>query len=387
VVVNPDAPRIDLHATPVGYQQLHADRGMEFQCNRLLQWVGEVRQAAARIDSFEDWVAVFLDVADKARAVERRYEAAYYDRAAEFFMPTGDIRRAAARARFVTTMRQIYQLNPVQVPFKGAALPTYDVEPNARGDASTRATIVIVGGFDEYAEEIFPMVAAAADAGYRVVAFDGPGQGGALEDGGLPMTPAWEEPLAAILDHFGLSDVTLIGISLGGGLVIRAAAFEPRVRRVVSLDVLDDFLECLGRQAGPGATPVLRLLLACRARRLVNLIARGAAKRKPLAEWGLRQGMHVTGTKDAYGFFQTARLLNTHKISAQVTADVLLLAGADDHYVPVRQLRRQAQALTNARSVTTRMFTSADQAGNHCQIGNLGACIDEILAWIEAPMG
>jgi pimeloyl-ACP methyl ester carboxylesterase len=33
-----------------------------------------------------------------------------------------------------------------------------------------------------------------------------------------------------VLDAFNLDDVTLVGISLGGCLAIRATAFEPRVR-------------------------------------------------------------------------------------------------------------------------------------------------------------
>ena len=36
------------------------------------------------------------------------------------------------------------------------------------------------------------------------------------------------EPVAAILDHYGLDDVAAVGISLGGWLGIRAAAFEPK---------------------------------------------------------------------------------------------------------------------------------------------------------------
>ncbi len=65
--------------------------------------------------------------------------------------------------------------------------------------------------------------------------FEGPGQGGALEDAELKMIPEWEQPVKAVLDYFELNDVILMGISLGGGLVIRAAAFEPRVRYVIRL--------------------------------------------------------------------------------------------------------------------------------------------------------
>jgi cephalosporin-C deacetylase-like acetyl esterase len=59
--------------------------------------------------------------------------------------------------------------------------------------------------------------------------------------------------VAAVLDHYGLDDVTASGISLGGGLLIRAAAFETRIRRAVAWDILDDFIEVIGRQIAPGA--------------------------------------------------------------------------------------------------------------------------------------
>jgi pimeloyl-ACP methyl ester carboxylesterase len=227
------------------------------------------------------------------------------------------------------------------------------------------------------------MLAAMVDAGHRVVVFEGPGQGSALEEHGLPMIPEWERPVSAVLDHYQLTDVTVIGESLGGGFAIRAAAFEPRITRVVSMDILDDFFEVVSGQIGRGVTPVLRALITLRAKGIVNAVARRAIARKPVAAWGLQQGMHVTGTPTAYDFLRSITTFDTRRISKRVTADVLLLAGADDHYVPLRQLRRQAANLVNARSVTTRTFTAAEQASNHCQVGNIGAAVRLIQAWLE----
>ncbi|MEV0555113.1 alpha/beta fold hydrolase [Streptomyces sp. NPDC050597] len=385
--MNTEAYALDMGAgaQPVGYHVFHADPSINFQANRFLQWIGpsaaaEVRTATSRIENYADWTTAFLDLAATARSERRMLAAAVYDRAAEFFMTPGDPRRGPARSRFLHDMGRVYDLHPVHIPYQDGALPAYDLP--SRGAA--RGTVVLFGGFDEYVEENFPILLTCAQAGYRIIAFDGPGQGGALEDSGLPLTAAWERPVGAVLDHFDLDEVTLVGISLGGGLAIRAAAFEPRVRRVVAFDVLDDFLECLGRQVGPGATLALRLGLAARARGFVNLASRTAAARKPIAAWGLRQGMHVTATATPYDFFRAARTLTTRSVSARVTADVLLLAGDEDHYVPARQLHRQAKALTRARSVTTRTFSAAEQAGSHCQIGNIGAGLRTVLAWLQS---
>lgn len=301
------------------------------------------------------------------------------DQAAEFFMVASDPRRLATRARFRHAMRSIYDVARELVPFGSGSLPVYDLRP----DHQIGAPIVMFGGFDSYVEEFLPMIAGMVDAGRRVVVFEGPGQGSALEDFGLPMIPEWEQPVGSVLDHYGLDDVAAVGISLGGGLVIRAAAFEPRISRAVAFDILDDEFEVIARQIGRGVRIPLRALITARARRLVNAIADRAAARKPVSRWGLQQGMHITGTATPYDFLRSATAVNTRKISHLVRADVLLLAGADDHYVPLRQLGRQAATLTRARSVTTRVFTAVEQASNHCQLGNIGAAVRLMSVWLD----
>jgi pimeloyl-ACP methyl ester carboxylesterase len=378
-------PVLDLHGPASGYHDFHPDRSLNFQCNRWLEWIGpeaqdEIAAVVRDVGSYPEWIEAFLAVAARTRAEGRPVAAAYYDRAAEFFITPKDPRKAAARARFLETMRAQYGVQPDRVPYQGAWLPAYNLQP----EHSTLApTVVVFGGYDSYIEEFLPLLTAIAAAGHRVVAFEGPGQGSALEDAGLVLTHEWERPVAAVLDHYGLDDVTAVGISMGGGLVIRAAAFEPRIRRAVAWDIFDDEIDVLGRQIAPGAAPVIRALLALRARRIVNTLARVKAARSPVTQWGIWQGMHITGTTSPYDFFAAAWAVTTRSISSRVSADVLLIAGADDHYVPLRQLYRQARNLTNARSVTTRVFTAAEQASNHCQIGNVRVCLRTILAWVE----
>jgi pimeloyl-ACP methyl ester carboxylesterase len=382
--MDPSAPRLDCTGTTpaVGYRHFHDDLSLNFQCNRWVQWIGpsaieEVTELAARCNTYPEWIDGFLGLAEAARRADRQLASAYYHRAAEFFMRPDDPRRPAARHRFTQTMRTLYDVAPDEVPYGGSVLPAIDLHP----EAESAATIVVFGGFDSYIEEFLPMLATMVDAGHRVIAFEGPGQGAAL-DHGLPMIAEWERPVAAVLDHYRLDDVTVVGESLGGGLAIRATAFEPRISRVVSMDILDDEFEVIARQIGRGVTPVLRVLLALRAKGIVNAVARRAIARKPVAAWGLQQGMHITGTSTAYDFLRSTTGFNTRRVSQLVTADVLLLAGADDHYVPLKQLRRQAANLVRARSVTTRTFTAAEQAGNHCQVGNIGAAVRVIQGWL-----
>ena len=388
--MNTSAPRIDCTGAtpPIGFHHFHSDISINFQCNRWVQWIGpsaidEVAELAAHANTYPELIDGFLALAERAREADRAFAGAYYDRAAEFFMTAADPRRPAARARFLQAMRTAYGVTPDLIPFGSGSMPAYDLRP----ERQVGPTVVMFGGFDSYVEEFLPMIAGMVEAGRRIVVFEGPGQGSALEDFGLTMIPEWEKPVAAVLDHYGLDNVAAVGISLGGGLVIRAAAFEPRISQVVAFDILDDFFETIARQIGRGIRIPLRAMLNARARRLVNAIAGMAAARRPVSEWGLQQGIHVTGAATPYDFLRSTTAMSTRKISDRVRGDVLLLAGADDHYVPLSQLGRQAGNLTNARSVTTRVFTAAEQASNHCQLGNIGAASRLIDSWLDSAAG
>jgi len=94
---------------------------------------------------------------------------------------------------------------------------------------------VAVGGFDSFVEEFYGMWAFFAEAGYEVIAFEGPGQGAALRKHNLPFDHDWEKPTGAILDHFQIADATLVGVSMGGYWSLRAAAFEKRITRAGSI--------------------------------------------------------------------------------------------------------------------------------------------------------
>jgi hypothetical protein len=93
--------------------------------------------------------------------------------------------------------------------------------------------------------------------------------------------------------------------------------------------------------------------------------------------------MHMLGAQTPYEYVQKAGEYRTWDVSHMLQQDVLLLAGTEDFIVPLEQFYWQIEALKNVRSLTARMFTRAEQAQNHCQVGNLGLAIDVITNWIE----
>jgi len=84
---------------------------------------------------------------------------------------------------------------------------------------------------------------------------------------------------------------------------------------------------------------------------------------------------------------RAAQTFHTHDISDRVQQDVLLLAGANDHYVPLAQLWEQARDLSRARSIAARVFTAREQAQAHCQVGNLPLAISTISDWARRISG
>jgi hypothetical protein len=69
--------------------------------------------------------------------------------------------------------------------------------------------------------------------------------------------------------------------------------------------------------------------------------------------------------------------------SAQVAQDVLLMCGEHDGFQPPSLTCAQAKALTAARSVAVRMFTKAEHADQHCQIGNIGLACRLLTTWLR----
>ncbi len=376
-------------ALHTGYRQLVSDTSLNFQLNRWLSYSGtllpDMQSIAPKLTGYKAWIAAFLDLAGKALAEGRRLDAAYHTRCAEFFMLPGDPRRPACREHFITLIREAFGVTAaqtIQVPYSGVSLPGYRFTP-----PEPRDTIVLCGGFDSYIEEFIPILLVLRDSGFDVVAFEGPGQGAAIENFGLPMTPDWHLPVAAVLDHLGLNEVTIMGISLGGCLAIRAAAYEPRIARAAAFDVLTDLAECQLRQTSRLRRLLLRGLQGIGAGAIIDAAVRREVRRRPIAEWGMAQAMHIFCVKTPHAALAAAAQYRTRDISGRVTQDVLLCAGAEDHYVPLHQLYDQARWLTGARSVTTRVFTRAECAQNHCQIGNLPLAMHTVGAWIEAMAG
>jgi pimeloyl-ACP methyl ester carboxylesterase len=191
------------------------------------------------------------------------------------------------------------------------------------------------------------------------------------------MTYEWENPVGAVLDHFALSGVTLIGISLGGFLALRAAAFEPRVARAVAYDAY------IYDHRG-GTIQKLLFKLIRRKPFLYNRLVLSLMGRDVTSNHIVNQWMYVCGVDTPFEWALQLQRYSVAEIVKFIKQDVLLLAGKDDHLIPIKEYYNHLMGLIYANSVSGRIFSADDQAQNHCQVGNIQLALDFILGWIKS---
>ena len=368
---------------PIGYRRFHAKQLFNFQLNR---WhslgyarLQDMEKAGRNVRNFADWKREMLRLSEKAVFENRLMNAAFYFRAAEFYTHSKNPEKNLLYDRFIELFYAAFEGGKFErhaVPYQGAFLPALRILPGAE----KRGTIILHGGFDSFLEEWFSMMTYFSDHGYEIIGFEGPGQGAALRKQGLPLIYEWEKPLKAIMDYFNPTNNTLIGLSMGGWLCMRAAAFEPRIDRVIASGHAIDYMKSMH--------PMLRSVhLWCmdHCKDFMNRMATlKFEKREGMASWVVDHLKYITHTETALDALEIYLQMNDVNIHSElVRQDVLVLSGERDHFIPRKMHDMQIKALTNARSVTGRMFTGKEHAQNHCQIGNIGLALEVMTRWID----
>ncbi|MCG8327718.1 MAG: alpha/beta hydrolase [Chitinophagales bacterium] len=366
---------------PVGYHKVHPLKIIDYQLNRWHSMgfynLSDIKKLGATIRGLDDWKARMIEMAGHKLEQKSLMEAAMYYRGAEFFTAPDDADKLRLYEKFRRFFYQSIGEESEQceyVPYATGFLPAM----RFKAVGKKLDTLLIFGGFDSFMEEFYHMAHYLAAQGIEVIYFEGPGQGETLKDYGLHMIYEWEKPTKAVLDYFQLEEASLLGISMGGWWCIRAAAFEPRIKRVIALGVAYDYMEVLP----PLGQKIIRFLMQFKG--FMNAMARIKMKFIPQERWSINNLMYLTGTQNPMDASEAILKMNKDNISSEfVRQDVLLLSGAKDHFIPVKMHHLQMQALKNARSLEGHIFTNKDAAEDHCMVGNIGLALDTILHWIK----
>lgn len=382
-----------------GVHELNREPNFNFQLNRVINWDGgelsDVEKISAEIKTGEDWKRALILLGEQAQKEGRTENAIAYYRMSEFFMYDGDPDKKKyyklATEMFYEHYADYFQeadkngaaVERFRVPYEDVELPVMHVAP----EGENKGILLLHGGNDSYFEEFFFPILYLREKGYEVYLFEGPGQGGVVRLQNKHFTHEWEKPVKAVLDYFQLEEVTIIGVSLGGYLAPRAAAFDKRITKVVAWSVFPCFLDVIIGDESPAAQKLFYLLMKMKAKGIINLIFNSLAKKEPMIEWGLRHGMYAYEAASAYEYARKLKLYDIEPVADLIDQDILILGANKDHFIDYRMIGKEINMLRNVRSLTFRLFTDKEKAQDHCNCGNTKLALDTICSWLESPVG
>jgi dienelactone hydrolase len=388
---------------------LSSDRTFDFN---LLRWhglapyrgsdVAEVHDIADRIipGDFESWHHQFITLAHRVEQEgwsglgsspttrrDRAFRAASYCRAADFFLHgTPDDPRITRTWAKATEQfdRAIALMTPsgerIAIDADGFSIPA--ILFRAAADGRPRPTVLMFNGFDGSQEEMLHLCGIAAlERGFNVVTFEGPGQPTVIRQQQLGFRYDWEQVVTPVVDHcqtvpeVDASRLGLIGVSFGGYLAPRAAAFEPRIGAVVTIDGLFD-----GYQAVLNLlTPELRSLLDAEDADRFNKAILAAMAHETGLRWYIEHGLWCFRVPTPYDFFVAARPYTLDGVAQLITCPVLVCAAAEDHLNPGQAEKLAAALGTRA---TLRTFTAHESAGSHSHPGASTLMNGVVFDWL-----
>ena len=373
---------------------------------------GEVLATSSRITSgdYDSWYEAWNESADRiakeaadqlsrghrVSARDSYLRAASYYFSSEFFLHANpkDPRIARAYRLSVDCYKHSAALHdtpivPVEIPYEHTTLPGYwhRVDRSSR----RRPTLIMHTGFDGSAEEMHVSGArAAVERGYNILAFDGPGQYGPLHREGLVFRPDWEKAVTPAVD-FVLKQpgvdrkrIALMGISLGGELAPRAAAFEKRLAALIANDGLYDYAASQMASVPPEKRAAFETALKAEHAPAVDQMLEAMMKQSSTARWAFSHGMYATGATSPRAYLAKTLDYNLKDgVAEKISCPTLVCDAESDLF-----FKGQPQALYDHLTCKKTMvrFTAAEGAGAHCEVGASRLAFARIFDWLDETL-
>ena len=364
--------------------------------------IGECLSTASRVDPNDpySWSHEWTAEADRLSALadsclRRGHEisagealqraADYYSAALHRYPEPTDpqVRELAAKNvdAFKRAMKlQHMSVDIVAIPYENTTLPGYFFRSPYAPDKGP--VLIVHQGRDGWAQHCVYIAEAAMKRGYHCLLFDGPGQGQTLRLQGLPFRYDWENVITPVVNYvLSRPDVDpgrvgLMGLSMGGALAPRAAAFEKRLKVCVAdpgvlswreifygfFDSFDPSLNGLWRRDPEAFDQQMWEL----------------AGRIPFIDWGIKDSMWKHGVKTPSKLMAAMEPYTNEAIISEITCRVLVMDGTVDDFSQGRQFY---DALTCPKDYM--LFTDEDAGLQHCQVGAPGISSARLFDWLE----
>jgi pimeloyl-ACP methyl ester carboxylesterase len=370
--------------------------------------IGECLSTAYRIKEgdFESWHQEWLRTAERVNkyadeslaaghtvsAREAYLRACNYYRAAEFFLVNpidpriqttwGKSKECFSKAATLFSP----PFEPIEIPYEGTTLPGYfyHVNKNSSRNTSSRPTLIVHGGFDSTLEELYASAAAPAlERGYNCLTFEGPGQGGVIRKQYIPFRYDWEKVVSPVVDY-ALSrtqdvdpkHIALMGMSMGGYLAARAAAFEHRIAACILYNGVFDGYDAL-------ASSLPKSLLTAIEngnREIVNTVFDILMDSDTNIKFNMAHGMWTTGASSPFELIMNSKNYTIKNIVQDIKCPTLVLEAEKDDSFP-GQPKKVYEALKCPKKYI--LFTSEEGAEEHCQCGAPALSNQRIFDWLD----
>jgi len=377
-----------IHSFPQHFQWSNATliaKGMAPYASVALEEIDRVVQRLhQRIDEphawWEEWTAVAAWAereADTAAKEGRNATAGnYYLRAGSYYftgermLPPGeqklDVYRMSLRCSHEGLTRRFPNLEIVDVPYEGSALPAYFLK--AHTPDRRAPTVVLFDGLDN-CKEMSVLFAGVelAFRGFNTLAIDGPGQGEALRLRNLPSRYDYEVAGKAAYEYVAARPdvnpdcVAIMAYSAGGYYAPRAAAFEQRYAACVAWGPHYDYhavwqkrWEAMQKDSKGNATSHFQL------------------------PW-------VLGVADMNAAMEQLKTFTLEGVAHLITCPMLVCWGEEDKLTP-RAVAHKLYDSVGSKDKTLKIFTPRDGGAEHCQVDNRQVGTDYIADWLEARL-
>ena len=368
--------------------------------------IGECLSTAARIPEgdCESWYREWIRTAERVHALadaslasgshvsarEAYLRASNYYRCAEFYLHTtpDDPRSLPTWEKSRFCFRQALNLSTlayreVEIPYEGTSLPGYFYQVDR--SETPRSTLLIHGGYDSTGEELyFNYVVAALQRGYNCLAFEGPGQGRVMRLQQLPFRHDWEAVVTPVVDYVQTlpqvdsARLALLGMSFGGYLAPRAAAYEHRLAACVAIDGVYSYAEMI-QTFSSGLSASSAEVEA----EIYNAVAHLMMQSSTTARWAITQGMWNFAAASPYDYLQKTRPYTLEGIAQHISCPTLICDAQQDLFFQ-GQARKLYDALTCPKTYLS--FSEEEGAGEHCHEGALLRLNQEVFAWLDKTM-
>ncbi len=347
---------------------------------RLDTWTEAWTDMAVRV---EEQAKTFSQMGRKISAREAYLRATTYFRASTFtIMEDGekfDQQVERMHLCFREAMKCVdHPAEFVQIPYGDKFLPGCFLRPSP--DNKPRPTLIMIGGGELFYEELYFWVGPGGlKRSWNVLIVDLPGQGSTLQQG-LLFEANTAPSMGAIIDFLTEKDsvdaskITALGVSLGGYLVMRAAAEEHRLAAIAVSTPMPDAEKWLL----DGVPLPIAQMPNWMVQGIFNIVTSLDRQMKTaFSKWFARLGVS--------SFVDALDLLSSWKVDMDaITCPVLCLLGEGEAKTLHNQTHLAVDRLGGR--ATFHMAKIIEGADGHCQSNNYPYLNAVVFNWFEEKL-